>query len=267
MCHQGNHTKQNNMTLEQGRVKRREVLNLSFVMDDVAQIEQLKKQYVLGSSTPPVVALRGVDLSIPRGQYVAIMGPSGSGKSTLMNILGCLDRPTTGRYLLEGQDVAQLDDQQLSKMRGQYLGFVFQAFNLISQLTVLENVAVPLFYQGVPAQKRQEIAQMVLERVELGDRMRHRPAELSGGQMQRVAIARALVNDPSLLLADEPTGNLDSKTGTTILRLFDDLHSQGLTVVVVTHDEKIASRCQRIIRMYDGQIAEDQLNLPDVTEK
>ena len=240
---------------------------MSAVMDDVARIEQLKKRYVLGRSAPPVLALRGVDLSIPRGQYVAIMGPSGSGKSTLMNILGCLDRPTTGRYLLEGQDVAQLDDRQLSRMRGQYLGFVFQAFNLIPQLTVLENVAVPLFYQGVPTRERQKIARVVLERVELGDRVEHRPAELSGGQMQRAAIARALVNEPSLLLADEPTGNLDSTTGTTILSLFDDLHSQGLTVVVVTHDEAIAARCQRIVRMYDGQVVDDQLYLTDIKKK
>lgn len=240
---------------------------MSAVMDDVARIEQLEKQYVLGRSAPPVLALRGMDLSIPRGQYVAIMGPSGSGKSTLMNILGCLDRPTTGRYLLEGQDVAQLDDRQLSRMRGQYLGFVFQAFNLIPQLTVLENVAVPLFYQGVPTRERQKIARVVLERVELGDRVEHRPAELSGGQMQRAAIARALVNEPSLLLADEPTGNLDSTTGTTILSLFDDLHSQGLTVVVVTHDEAIAARCQRIVRMYDGQVADDQLYLTDIKKK
>ncbi len=228
-------------------------------MDTVARIEQLGKVYQRDGSAPPVVALRGVDLSIRRGQFVAIMGPSGSGKSTLMNILGCLDRPTTGRYLLEGQDVAQMDDVQLSRMRGKYLGFVFQAFNLIPQLTVLENVAVPLFYQGLAKRKRDTQARIALDRVELGDRLDHRPAELSGGQMQRVAIARGLVNEPSMLLADEPTGNLDSATGATILRIIQDLHAQGLTIVVVTHDEAIASRCERIIRLHDGRVASDKM--------
>ena len=230
-------------------------------MDDVAVLEKLEKVYHLGhGSVPPVRALCGVDMTIKRGQYVAIMGPSGSGKSTLMNVIGCLDQPTSGRYLLEGRDVAHLDDVQLSRTRGKYLGFVFQAFNLIPQLTVQENVAVPLFYQGVPKRKRDELSYGALERVELADRKHHRPAELSGGQMQRAAIARALVNEPSLLLADEPTGNLDSKTGETILRIFDGLRDQGMTVVMVTHDDRVAARCERIVRLYDGLIDSDTLN-------
>jgi len=227
--------------------------------DTVARIEGVEKVYQKSKAAPPVRALGGVDLDIPRGQYLAIMGPSGSGKSTLMNIIGCLDRPTAGRYLLDGQDVAQMEDDQLSKVRGRRLGFVFQAFNLIPQLTVRENVRVPLFYQGLSTAKGNAMAERAVQRVGLSDRMHHRPAELSGGQMQRVAIARALVAEPSLLLADEPTGNLDSKTGEAILTLFDELHRGGLTIVMVTHDESVAERCERVVRLKDGLIDRDEL--------
>ncbi|MFN3166252.1 MAG: ABC transporter ATP-binding protein [Phycisphaeraceae bacterium] len=225
--------------------------------DHVARILNVTKVYQKNKAAPPVHALGGVDLDIPRGQYLSIMGPSGSGKSTLMNIVGCLDKPTAGQYLLDGDDVAQMDDQQLSKVRGKRLGFVFQAFNLIPQLTVLDNVVVPLFYQGIPATERRERAEAVLEKVELADRITHRPNQLSGGQMQRVAIARALVNEPSILLADEPTGNLDTKTGNAILALFDELHEGGLTIVMVTHDPEMQHRCERVVKLRDGLINED----------
>ncbi|MCC6580373.1 MAG: ABC transporter ATP-binding protein [Phycisphaeraceae bacterium] len=228
-------------------------------MDFVAQLEGITKVYHKGRDAPAVYALGGVDLTISRGQYVAVMGPSGSGKSTLMNILGCLDRPTAGRYLLEGQDVARMSDDELSRIRGTRLGFIFQAFNLINQLTVLGNVQVPLFYQGVHRRIRKQRAREAIDRVGLSDRADHRPAELSGGQMQRVAIARALVNQPSILFADEPTGNLDSTTGKSILALVDELHQQGLTIIMVTHDESIAHRCQRVIRLRDGTIESDTL--------
>ncbi|XAL99132.1 ABC transporter ATP-binding protein [Phycisphaeraceae bacterium D3-23] len=224
----------------------------------VAQIIGVTKVYQKNKAAPPVHALRGIDMDLPKGQYLSIMGPSGSGKSTLMNVIGCLDRPTQGQYLLGGADVAVMEDTELSKARGRHLGFVFQAFNLIPQLTVLENVAVPLFYQGIPKGERSRRAAAVLERVELGDRMTHRPGQLSGGQMQRVAIARALVNEPSILLADEPTGNLDTKTGDTILGLFDELHAQGLTIVMVTHDPAMADRCERVVRLMDGLIDVDE---------
>jgi putative ABC transport system ATP-binding protein len=225
--------------------------------DHVARIIQVTKVYQKDKAAPPVHALRGVDLDIPRGQYLSIMGPSGSGKSTLMNIIGALDRPTDGQYILDGDDVAKMDDEHLSKVRGKRLGFVFQAFNLIPQLTVLDNVVVPLFYQGMPASERRDRAEEVLKKVELGDRLTHRPSQLSGGQMQRVAIARALVNKPSLLLADEPTGNLDTKTGDAILALFDELHAGGLTIVMVTHDPAMEKRCERVVRLLDGLINED----------
>jgi len=225
--------------------------------DNVASIVNVTKVYQKNKAAPPVHALRGVAMDIPRGQYLAIMGPSGSGKSTLMNIIGCLDRPTTGQYLLDGEDVAKMEDESLSRVRGKRLGFVFQAFNLIPQLTVLENVAVPLFYQAVSSAERRERAAEVLRKVELGDRMTHRPSQLSGGQMQRVAIARALVNEPSILLADEPTGNLDSKTGDAILALFDELHAGGLTIVMVTHDPMMEKRVQRVVRLHDGNISQD----------
>jgi len=230
--------------------------------DHVAQLEGIEKVYRKNASAPPVRALRGIDLAIRRGQYIAIMGPSGSGKSTMMNILGCLDQPTAGRYLLDGRDVATLTDAELSRVRGEQIGFVFQAFNLIPQDTVLTNVQVPLFYQKIPAGRRRELSTSALRRVELEDRMNHRPAELSGGQMQRVAIARALVNEPSLLLADEPTGNLDSRTGEAILNLFDELRSEGLTIVMVTHDDHVAERCERVIHLKDGVIDSDRMNVP-----
>ncbi|QDU72098.1 ABC transporter ATP-binding protein [Mucisphaera calidilacus] len=227
--------------------------------ETVAEFREVEKVYNEGTSAPVVRALRGVNLTIPRGQYVAIMGPSGSGKSTLMNILGCLDRPTQGSYLIDGEDVAGFTDEELSRARGERLGFVFQAFNLIQQLTIEDNVQVPLFYSGVPPVKRREAAERSLERVGLLDRLGHRPAELSGGQQQRVAIARALVNEPSLLLADEPTGNLDSSTGQAILDMFDQLHRAGLTIVMVTHDESVAERCERIVRVLDGLIDKDEM--------
>jgi len=225
----------------------------------IAEVQHVQKLYQKSKDAPVVRALRGVDLAIGRGQSIAIMGPSGSGKSTLMNVLGCLDRPTSGRYLISGKDVQTLDDAELSRIRGKYVGFVFQAFNLITQLTVLDNVQVPLFYQGVPPAKRKIIAQQAIERVGLAERAEHRPTELSGGQMQRVAIARALVNDPAMILADEPTGNLDSATGQAILEVFRELHEQGMTIVMVTHDEGIAERCQRVVRLMDGLIHEDTL--------
>jgi putative ABC transport system ATP-binding protein len=226
--------------------------------DYVIRLIGVEKVYRKHNSAPPVLALRGIDLDVPRGQYLAIMGPSGSGKSTLMNTLGCLDRPTAGQYFLDDQDIASLDDDTISKIRGRKLGFVFQAFNLISQLTVLENVQVPLFYQGVPRVERDRRAMEVIGRVGLTDRYSHRPAELSGGQMQRVAIARALINSPSFLLADEPTGNLDSKIGASILSLFDELHAQGLTIIMVTHDENVAKRCERVVRLRDGLVDRDE---------
>jgi putative ABC transport system ATP-binding protein len=228
--------------------------------DAVAQLVGVQKVYRRSRAAPPVMALAGVDLDVPRGQYLGIMGPSGSGKSTLMNLLGCLDRPTEGSYLLDGDDVARMDDAALSAVRGRRIGFVFQAFNLIAQLTVTQNVQVPLFYQSVPAKQRAQQAAQALERVGLADRMNHRPSELSGGQQQRVAIARALVNRPSVLLADEPTGNLDTKTGTDILRMFDELHAEGLTLLMVTHDPNVGDRCQRVITLRDGNIADDVMN-------
>lgn len=225
----------------------------------VAELRDISKVYYKPDGSVLVEALKGVSLSIPYGQYVAIMGASGSGKSTLMNILGCLDQPTRGEYLLDGRDVAQMDDDELSRVRGKKIGFVFQAFNLISELNIVDNVQVPLFYQGVPRAERTERAIEKLNIVGLGNRLTHRPKELSGGQQQRVAIARALVNDPSVLMADEPTGNLDSRTGTAILELLDQLHGQGLTIIMVTHDERVADRCQRVVRLRDGQIESDGL--------
>ncbi|MSR45282.1 MAG: ABC transporter ATP-binding protein [Phycisphaerales bacterium] len=204
-----------------------------------------------------VDALRGVDLAIPQGQYLAIMGASGSGKSTLMNILGCLDRPTSGSYHLHGVDVATLDDERLSQVRGRRIGFVFQAFHLISELNVIENVEVPLFYQGLSRKERRLRAEEKIALVGLTDRASHRPSELSGGQQQRTAIARALVSNPTILLADEPTGNLDSATGESILTVIDQLHEGGLTVVLVTHDDRVAARSQRVLRLRDGLVLSD----------
>ena len=225
--------------------------------NSVASFHRVERVYQKSKAAPPVRALAGVDLDIPRGQYLAIMGPSGSGKSTLMNLIGCLDRPTAGRYLLDGENVADMDDETLSRVRGQRIGFVFQAFNLIPQLTIVENVQVPLFYRGIHRRERDRLAQRALERVGLADRLTHRPTELSGGQQQRVAIARALVGDPSILLADEPTGALDSKTGEAILQLFDELHEGGLTLVMVTHDAHVAEHCERVVRLKDGRIDTD----------
>ncbi len=226
--------------------------------DAVALLEGVSKTYYKPDGSIMVEALKGVDVRINRGDYLAIMGSSGSGKSTLMNILGCLDKPTGGRYLLAGQDVQEMDDESLSAFRGRTVGFVFQAFNLIPQLTIEQNVEVPLFYQGVHKTHRRERAAAALESVGLADRMGHRPRELSGGQQQRVAIARALVTSPVILMADEPTGNLDSTTSESILQLFESLHDVGLTILMVTHDDEVADRCERILRLKDGLVEYDR---------
>jgi putative ABC transport system ATP-binding protein len=226
----------------------------------VAELRELRKIYYKPDGSVMVEALRGIDLVIRRGEYVAIMGASGSGKSTLMNILGCLDRPTQGLYLLGGSDVTTMSDEELSRFRGRTIGFVFQAFNLIPQLSVEENVEVPLFYQDIHKTQRRERAIDSLKLVGLGDRLGHRPRELSGGQQQRVAIARALVTRPVVLMADEPTGNLDSATGAAILNTFDDLHREGMTIIMVTHDNAVAARCERVVRLRDGLIESDVRN-------
>ncbi len=215
-------------------------------------LKNISKTYVLGEQV--VDALIGVDLQILRGEYIALMGPSGSGKSTLMNIIGCLDTPTTGEYWLNNKEVSQMSDASLSEVRNTEIGFVFQTFNLLNRLTAIDNVALPLVYAGIPLSERTERAKAVLEKVGLKDRMNHKPNELSGGQRQRVAVARALINNPSLLLADEPTGNLDTKTSYEIMALFDDIHQSGNTIVLVTHEEDIAKHAKHIVRMRDGQI-------------
>jgi putative ABC transport system ATP-binding protein len=222
----------------------------------VIKTQELAKVYEMGSEQ--VHALRGVDLEIRKGEYVAIMGPSGSGKSTLMNLIGCLDSPSSGRYWLAGRLVSDLDDDELAYIRNKEIGFVFQTFNLLPRATALHNVELPLIYNGTPADERIEKAKTALERVDLVDRMNHKPNELSGGQRQRVAIARALVNSPSIVLADEPTGNLDSKTGDEIMLLFQNLHSQGNTIILVTHEHDIAQHAHRIIYIRDGRIASDE---------
>jgi putative ABC transport system ATP-binding protein len=219
------------------------------------QTRGLTKRYEVGGEE--IYALRDVDLEIDRNEYLAITGPSGSGKTTLMNLLGCLDTPTRGTYLLNDQEVSQLSDDRLAEIRNREIGFVFQTFNLLPRATALHNVELPLVYSGIPAEERREKALQALRSVEMEDRATHRPNELSGGQRQRVAIARALVNTPSLLLADEPTGNLDSKTGEEILRVFERLHSQGQTIVVVTHEKTIASRAHRVVSIHDGRISSD----------
>ncbi len=225
--------------------------------EPVADLRAVCKTYYKSDGTVLVEALAGVDLRIEAGEYVAIMGASGSGKSTLMNILGCLDRTTSGMYRLDGRDVSGMNDNDLSRVRRERIGFVFQAFNLISELTAIENVEVPLFYQGMPRAARRRRAQECIEQVGLADRAGHRPSELSGGQQQRVAVARALVNNPAIIMADEPTGNLDSKTGASILNLLRELHRAGLTIIIVTHDDRIADNCRRIVRLSDGRVESD----------
>ena len=213
-----------------------------------------------------IMALAGVDLSIQRNEYVALIGPSGSGKSTLMNLLGCLDTPSEGKYILNGRDTSTMNDNELAKVRNQEIGFIFQSFHLLPRMSVLQNVMQPLVYRGIPAGERAKMAAQSLRKVGLGDRMTHRPNQLSGGQRQRVAIARALVGNPSILLADEPTGNLDSKTSAEIMALFDELHQQGQTVIVVTHEPDIAAHCHRTLRVSDGKIVQDSINKPRVVQ-
>lgn len=221
----------------------------------IVRLEDLQKTYQMGPQTVP--ALRSVSLTINAGEYVSIVGPSGCGKSTLLNLLGCLDRPTSGRYFLGDEDVSQLEDDALSLVRGARLGFIFQSYNLIQQLTVVENIEVPLYYQGATEDFSRAKAREMAGRVGLGERLGHRPYELSGGQQQRVAIARALANDPLIILADEPTGNLDSVSGADILKLFDELNAQGKTLILVTHDSNVSQRAHRTIRLRDGEIESD----------
>jgi len=221
----------------------------------IVQLDNVCKSYQMGPVA--VEALRGVSFDIHAGEYVSIMGPSGCGKSTMLNLLGCLDRPTSGQYRLGGDDVSQMNDDALSAVRGARLGFIFQSYNLIQQLSVVENIEVPLYYQGRPEEESRALAARYAERVGLGNRLTHKPFELSGGQQQRVAIARALVNDPLVLLADEPTGNLDSVSGVEILKIFDDLHEQGKTIILVTHDENVSRHARRSIRLRDGEVESD----------
>jgi putative ABC transport system ATP-binding protein len=228
------------------------------VSNDIIRLEGITREYVMGSER--ILALRGVDLTIARNEYVAIMGPSGSGKSTMMNMLGCLDTPSGGAYWLNGQEVSRMADDDLARVRNREIGFVFQTFNLLPRATALANVELPLVYAGVGAKERKQRAESALERVGLGERMHHKPNELSGGQRQRVAIARALVNEPSILLADEPTGNLDSATSEEIMRVFGQLHAQGQTVLVVTHEPDIAAHARRVVVLRDGRVDRDTLN-------
>ncbi len=226
-------------------------------MSEVIRIRDLTREYRMGEER--ILALRGVTLDIRRNEYVAIMGPSGSGKSTMMNVLGCLDTPTAGEYWLNGQEISRFSDDELARVRNREIGFVFQTFNLLPRATALHNVELPLVYAGVRARERRERAAAALTRVGLGERMAHRPNELSGGQRQRVAIARALVNEPSILLADEPTGNLDSLTSEEIMRIFAGLHAAGQTVIMVTHEADIAARAERVVVLRDGRVESDRL--------
>jgi putative ABC transport system ATP-binding protein len=230
--------------------------NFRFYGMSLIRFQNVSRRYQMGGET--VHALRDVSLEIQRGEYVAIMGPSGSGKSTMMNLVGCLDTATSGRYELNGINVSEMDDNQLAEVRNREIGFVFQTFNLLPRSNALHNVELPLIYAGIPADERRKIALAAIAQVGLADRMHHKPNELSGGQRQRVAVARALVNKPSILLADEPTGNLDSKTGAEIMALFDELSRKGNTIIVVTHEEDIARQSRRIIRLRDGLIASDE---------
>lgn len=223
-------------------------------------LENIVKKFKMGANV--LTVLKNINLTIEKGEYIALMGPSGSGKSTLMNILGCLDTATSGTYILNENNVSSLSDNKLSEIRNKEIGFVFQTFNLLPRLTALDNVAMPLIYAGIPNKKRLELAKTALENVGLSDRMHHRPNELSGGQRQRVAVARALVNNPSILLADEPTGNLDTQTSLEIMQLFEELHQKGNTIILVTHEEDIALHAKRVVRMRDGQIENDKITAP-----
>ncbi len=227
-------------------------------MQGIIHLEEIKKSYYLGKEPLPV--LKGISLDVYKNEYVALMGPSGSGKSTLMNILGCLDSPTGGRYILNGKDVSRMPDDDLAAVRNKEIGFVFQQFNLLPRLTAAENVALPLIYSGVPKKERMERSEAVLGKVKLLDRMHHKPNELSGGQCQRVAIARALINNPAIILADEPTGNLDSKTSYEIMDILGKIHNDGNTVILVTHEEDISTFAHRIIRLKDGLVETDKIN-------
>ena len=227
-------------------------------MEEIIRLSNISRKYVIGSEE--ILALRSISLSIFKNEYVALMGPSGSGKSTLMNVIGCLDTPSTGEYNLNGNSVAQMADDELAEVRNKEIGFVFQTFNLLPRSTALENVALPLVYAGLSKSDREKRAKEVLEQVGLGNRMYHKPNELSGGQRQRVAVARALVNKPAIILADEPTGNLDSKTSVEIMGLFEEIHKNGNTIILVTHEEDIAMHAHRIVRLKDGLVEKDTIN-------
>lgn len=233
--------------------------------EDVIRIEEVSKIYNVGGQE--VRALDGLSLTVRKNEFVAIMGPSGSGKSTLMNMLGCLDSPDSGRYFLNGVDVSRMDDGELAEVRNREIGFVFQSFNLLPKYTALENVALPMVYAGVPKRERMARAEEALKSVALGERMEHRPNELSGGQKQRVALARALINNPAIILADEPTGNLDTATSVEIMRLFSEIHAKGNTVIVVTHEEDIAAYAERVVRLRDGKVESDMLNMERINNR